>query len=104
MYTLQVQQDQVMKQQHSLDLLQKQLQSDAMKPPLIRINSDYSQFVLKTLDRNYDYNQFHCLTSINVDLNERNVFVEAGWTKMDGAHICDMILMDKVSVLTSWHR
>ena len=75
-----------------------------MKPPLIRINSDSSQFVMKKLERDYnDYNEFRKLPSVSVDLNERNVFVEAGWTKMDGLCTVDMILFDKVRVLAPWH-
>lgn len=74
-----------------------------MKPPLIRINSDGSQFVMKKLERDYDYNGFRSLTSVSVDLNERNVFVEAGWTKMDGLRTVDVILLDKVRVLAPWH-
>jgi hypothetical protein len=71
-----------------------------MKPPLIRIISDRSQFVTKQLqDRNYNYNEYCSLTSVNVDLNERNMFIEAGWIKMDGLRIHDVILLDKVSVL-----
>lgn len=74
-----------------------------MKPPLIRINSDHSQFVMKTLNRDYNFNRFRSLTSVNVDLNERNVFVEACWTKIDGLRTVDVILLDKVSKLTPWH-
>jgi hypothetical protein len=83
--------------------LQHQLQTSTMKPPLIRINSDRSQFVMKQLDRNYNYNEFCSLISVNVDPNERNVFVKAGSIKMYGLHTLDVILLDKVSVLTPWH-
>jgi hypothetical protein len=75
-----------------------------MRPPLIRINSDSSQFVMKQLqDRNYNYNEYCSLPSVNVDPNERNVFIEAGWIKMEGLRTLDVILFDKVSVLTTWH-
>ena len=69
-----------------------------MKPPLIRINSDHSQFVMKTLNKDCNFNQFRRLTSVNIDLNERNVFVEAGsGTKMSELRMVDVILLDKVS-------
>ena len=89
---LQEQQDQE-NQQHNLELQQSQRYST--KPPLIRINSE--QFKLRSLDRKYTLKEFCSLPSVNVDPNERNVFVEAGWLKLDSLPICDTILMDKVS-------
>ena len=74
-------------------------------PPLLRINnSEQLQFKMRTLDRNYNFKEFCSLPSVSVDPNERNVFLEAGWMKMDGSrsNTYDVILMDKVCVKYSY--
>ena len=93
LFLVQLQEQQDQEKQCNLDLQQPQHCSE--KPPLIRISSE--QFAMKTLDRNYTFKEFRTLRSVSVDPNERNVFVEVGWLKLDGLKIHDMILMGKVS-------
>ena len=50
------------------------------------------------LDRNYNFKEFCSLTTVNVDPNEENMFVEAGKIKLDGLEIRDVILMGKVII------
>ena len=57
---------------------------------------------MRTLDRNYTLKEFRSLPTVNVDPNERNVLVEAGWIKLDGLPICDTVLIDKVSLVTPY--